>query len=102
MHIPPFDNKNKPIIGIENNIVPNIYFNIVKLSKDEEFSICLKDHEICIVPATGTIEVKITGKIFENIGNRTTDVWDGEPECIYIPCNQEALIKCISKKRDLC
>ena len=42
MHIPPFDNDNKPIIDIENNIVPNIYFNIVKLSKNEEFSICLK------------------------------------------------------------
>ena len=38
MHIPPFDNKNKPLIDIENNIVPNIYFNIVKLSKDEEFT----------------------------------------------------------------
>ena len=29
MHIPPFDNDNKPIIDIENNIVPNIYFNTV-------------------------------------------------------------------------
>ena len=43
MHIPPFDNDNKPIIDIENNIVPNIYFNIVKLSQNEEFSICLKN-----------------------------------------------------------
>ena len=42
MHILPFDNDNKPIIDIENNIVPNIYFNIVKLSKNKEFSICLK------------------------------------------------------------
>ena len=36
MHIPPFDNDNKPIIDIENNIVQNIYYNIVKLSKNEE------------------------------------------------------------------
>ena len=101
MHIPPFDNDNKPIIDVENNIVPNIYFNIVKLSKDEEFSICLRDHEICIVPATGTIEVNIGGKTFENVGNRITDVWDGEPECVYIPCNQNSLIKCISKNCEL-
>ena len=101
MHIPPFDNDNKPIIDVKNNIVPNIYFNIVKLSKDEKFSICLKDHEICIVPATGTIEVNIGGKTFENIGNRTTDVWDGEPECVYIPCNQKSLIKCVSKNCEL-
>ena len=101
MHIPPFDNDNKPIIDIENNIVPNIYFNIVKLSKNEEFSICLKDYEICIVPATGTIEVNIGGKTFENVGNRITDVWDGEPECVYIPCNQKSLIKCVTKKCEL-
>ena len=56
MHIPPYENNNKPIIDIENNIIPNIYFNIIKLSKGEEFAICLKGYEICIVPATGSID----------------------------------------------
>ena len=60
MHIPPYENNNKPIIDIENNIIPNIYFNIIKLSKGEEFAICLKGYEICIVPATGSIAVSYT------------------------------------------
>ena len=94
-------NNNKPIIDIENNIIPNIYFNIIKLSKGEEFAICLKGYEICIVPATGSIDVEISNKTFKNIGNRKTDVWDGEPECIYIPCNQEAKIKCVSRNCEL-
>ena len=38
---------------------------------------------------------------FKNIGNRKTDVWDGEPECIYIPCNQEVKIKCVSRNCEL-
>ena len=101
MHIPPYENNNKPIIDIENNIIPNIYFNIIKLSKGEEFAICLKGYEICIVPATGSIDVEISNKTFKNIGNRKTDVWDGEPECIYIPCNQEAKIKCVSRNCEL-
>ena len=29
MHIPPFDNKNKPIVDLDDNHVPLNYFNIV-------------------------------------------------------------------------
>ena len=35
MHIPPFDNQNKPIIDINDDHVPLTYFNIVKLKKGE-------------------------------------------------------------------
>ena len=49
-----------------------------------------------------SIDVEISNKTFKNIGNRKkTDVWDGEPECIYIPCNQEAKIKCVSRNCEL-
>ena len=37
MHIPPFDNQNKPIVDIDDNHVPLNYFNIVKLNKDQSF-----------------------------------------------------------------
>ena len=33
MHIPPFDNQNKPIIDVNDEHVPLTYFNIVKLKK---------------------------------------------------------------------
>jgi len=32
MHIAPHNNKNQPIVDIENDLVPLNYFNIVKLS----------------------------------------------------------------------
>ena len=37
MHLPPFDNKNKPIVDTGDSRVPLNYFNIVKLKKDQSF-----------------------------------------------------------------
>ena len=37
MHIPPFDNKNIPIVDTNDKNVPLNYFNIVKLKKDQSF-----------------------------------------------------------------
>ncbi len=75
MHIPPFDNKNKPIVDIEDSRVPLNYFNIVKLNKDQSFEYQTPGYETCIVPATGTINVEIEGIKVESLGNRKVDVW---------------------------
>ena len=37
MHIPPFDNKNLPIVDINDSRVPLNYLNIVNLQKDQSF-----------------------------------------------------------------
>ena len=52
MHIPPFDNQNKPIVDINDSNVPLTYFNILKLKKGELFSYQIPGYETCIVPAT--------------------------------------------------
>ena len=39
MHIPPFDNENKPIVDMDDKKVPLNYFNIVKLKKDQSFEL---------------------------------------------------------------
>ena len=68
MHIPPFDNKNKPIVDIEDSRVPLNYFNIVKLNKDQSFEYQTPGYETCIVPATGKINVEIEGIKVESLG----------------------------------
>ena len=98
MHIPPFDNKNKPIVDIEDSRVPLNYFNIVKLNKDQSFEYQTPGYETCIVPATGTINVEIEGIKVESLGTRTVDVWDGEPEGVYVPTGQTGEIICLSEK----
>ena len=96
MHIPPFDNENKPIVDMDDKKVPLNYFNIVKLKKDQSFEYITPGYETCIVPATGTINVNIEGFKTNNLGTRTLDVWDGEPEGVYVPSGVKASFDAIN------
>lgn len=92
MHIAPYDNRNKPIVDIDDATVPLNYFNIVKLEADQAFDYQVPGYETCIVPATGSVDVEIEGFSAENIGGRGEDVWDGEPEGVYVPSGAKATI----------
>ncbi len=96
MHIPPHDNQNKPIVDADNALVPLNYFNIVKLKRGESFDYSVPGFETCVVPATGTVDVDVDGAVFERVGNRGTDVWDGEPEGVYAPVGAKVRITCVS------
>jgi len=85
MHIAPHDNANRPIVDREDALVPLVYFNILRLKAGETFDYRTPGYETCIVPATGTVTVETTGETFTDIGHRGVDVWDGEPEGVYIP-----------------
>ena len=101
MHIPPFENKNKPIVDIDDTRVPLNYFNIVKLKKGQTFEYCIPGYETCIVPATGCTDIEVEGENYLNIGKRVIDVWDGEPEGVYIPTNTKSLIICKSENAEI-
>lgn len=90
MHIAPYDNQNTPIVDADDPTVPLNYFNIVKLKAGEAFDYQVPSYETCIVPATGTVDIEVEGLRFGAIGNRGVDVWDGEPEGVYIPSGARA------------
>ena len=92
MHIAPHDNANRPIVDVDDAVVPLTYFNIVNLKAGEVFDYRVEGYETCIVPATGTVTVEVAGETYKDIGNRGADVWDGEPEGVYIPANTGARI----------
>lgn len=96
MHIPPYDNKNIPLVDVDDSLVPLNYFNIVKLAKGEAFEYQVPGYETCIVPATGTLNVEIEGVNFNSLGNRGVDVWDGEPEGVYVPVGAKVIMSCVS------
>ena len=100
MHIAPYDNANKPIVDAENSTVPLNYFNIVKLKKGEAFTYRVPGYETCIVPATGTIDVDVESVAFANLGRRGEDVWDGEPEGVYVPVGASVTIVCMSDETE--
>lgn len=85
MHIAPYDNANQAIVDINDPLVPLTYFNIVKLKARDHFDYRLPGYETCIVPATGTVTIEVASETFREIGNRDADVWDGEPEGVYVP-----------------
>ena len=101
MHIPPFDNQNKPIVDIDDANVPLNYFNIVKLSKGQAFSYSVPGYETCIVPATGSVNVDVEGERYADLGTRTANVWDGEPEGVYVPSGAKATFNCVSDPRKI-
>ena len=97
MHIAPFDNQNHPIIAANDPLVPLVYFNIVKLRPGETFVSQVPGYETCIVPATGTVNVATDGQTFTAIGLRRANVWDAEPEGVYVPSGASALITCTAQ-----
>lgn len=96
MHIPPYDNQNTPIVDVDHPLVPLNYFNIVKLRRGDTYESVVPGYETCIVPATGSVDVSVDGASFPALGNRGVDVWDGEPEGVYVPTGIHARITCIS------
>jgi 5-deoxy-glucuronate isomerase len=97
MHIPPYDNRNEPIVGPSHPLVPLTYFNIVKLKRGQTFAYAVPGYETCIVPATGIIRVSVGGQTHDDLGGRGVDVWDGEPEGVYVPTGMEARFTCVSE-----
>jgi 5-deoxy-glucuronate isomerase len=101
MHFPPFDNLNAPIIDADDARVPLNYFNIVKLTQGQAFEYRVPGYETSIVPATGTVDADIEGEAFTGIGQRMKDVWDGEPEGVYVPSGARARFVCASAEAEV-
>jgi 5-deoxy-glucuronate isomerase len=105
MHIPPYENKNLPVVDVDDADVPLAYFNIVKLNKGEAFVSSVPGYETCLVAAHGTIDVSIERKgaasmLFNAIGERAS-VWDGEPSAVYVPVGCSARFVCRSETAEI-
>ncbi|WP_298436329.1 5-deoxy-glucuronate isomerase [uncultured Jannaschia sp.] len=101
MHIPPHDNGNAPIVDVDDATVPLNYFNIVKLTEGQSFDYRVPGYETCIVPATGTVTVETGGETYADIGTRRVDVFEGDPEGVYVPTDTGARITCRSEAAEV-
>jgi 5-deoxy-glucuronate isomerase len=101
MHIAPYDNQNRPVIGADHPVVPLVYFNIVRLVRGDRFASRVAGYETCVVPATGTVDVMVEGEGFAGIGQRRLNVWDAEPEGVYVPTGLTAEITCMSDRAEV-
>ncbi|MEM9631184.1 MAG: 5-deoxy-glucuronate isomerase, partial [Pseudomonadota bacterium] len=101
MHFPPYDNKNEPIINVDDSRVPLNYFNIVKLTRGQAFEYAVPGYETAVVPATGSVDVDVEGEVYPAVGLRGADVWDGEPEGVYVPSGAKAQLVCVSDEAEV-
>jgi 5-deoxy-glucuronate isomerase len=105
MHLPSYDNHNLPIVDVSDADVPLAYFNRVMLKNGEQFVSHVAGYETCLVPAHGTIDVKVSGaglqdRSFEAIGERAS-VWEGEPSAVYVPVGCTARLVCRSATAEI-
>ncbi len=101
MHIAPHNNRNQAIVDVDNDNVPLVYLNIVKLKMGEAFEYQVPGYETCIVPATGTVDVDVEGQSYKTIGGRGVDVWDGDPQGVFVPTGATSTIVCVSEATEV-
>ena len=100
MHIPIHDNQNQPIVDRDHPNVPLCFFNIVKLKKGETYSFRIEGYETCVVPATGSVDVHAGPETYPGVGKRM-DIWERNPEGVYIPVGCETQLSCVSDDAEI-
>ena len=94
-HIEPFDNKNKPIVDIDNKTVPLVYFNRLFLKTNESSKYNLENHETMIVVVKGKVNIEVDDVKFSEVGKRDS-LWTGKPEGVYAGKDSHVKITSIS------
>ena len=91
MHIPDYDNHNAAIVDRDHARVPLCYFNRITLRPGQVFESVVDGYETCIVPATGSVDVRVAGQLFAHVGQRDR-LFAGDPEGVYVPVGAAATI----------
>ncbi len=99
-HIFPFNNENIPIVDSNNNMLQRSFFNRLTLQEGETFTHKAEGYETCIVLCDGSCDIIIKNEEFKAVGRRK-HVFDGKPDSVYVPLNQEAKIVCISETAEV-
>lgn len=92
-HIKPYNNNNLPIVAENNETVPLVYFNVVQLSKREQYTTQLSEYESVYVIAKGSCDISVNGVLFEAVGKRNS-LWEGKPDSVYVPLNAKVEVTC--------
>ncbi|MGL4240780.1 MAG: 5-deoxy-glucuronate isomerase, partial [Beijerinckiaceae bacterium] len=90
-HIRATDNRNDPIVGSADAVMPEIYFNILRLKRDETWSATLHGYEAAAVVMSGTCDITAGDVAFPGIGTRRS-IWDGPADSVYIPAGSPMTI----------
>ncbi len=76
------DNANNPILDRDNEVVPNTYFNLVRLRKNESYTYQLDKHETVSVVLKGSCSIAAGAIVYTHVGQRK-DIWSGKADAVY-------------------
>ncbi len=94
------DNRNSPIIDVNDSTLPKTYFNLIKLNKNQSYSYQLNDYESLIVILSGTADVATATADYRKLGKRK-DIWSGKAEAVYVGAGSEVAITAKSDKTEI-
>lgn len=92
--IPFYENKNQPIVGINDSILPNTYFNLIKVPANEETDFSLAGYEMLFVVLEGSCDITVDNELFQEVGRRK-DIWSGNADSVYAGTDGQIKIKAL-------
>ena len=95
-----YDNNNVPIVGENDSILPNTYFNLLKLQANAETVISPDKYEMLFVGLSGTCDITVDNELFSAVGRRK-DIWSGNADSVYAGTAGQVRIKALKKDAEL-
>ena len=77
-----YDNKNQPIITSGKTILALTYFNLVHLTKGQEYQAKVEGFETLYSVLSGNLDIEVNGTSFRSVGQRQ-DIWSGKADSVY-------------------
>lgn len=91
IHVKPYDNGNEAIVGMDDELVPRTYLNVVRLKDGEDYVSDVPGYETVCVPMEGTCDITIGEKVYSGVGKRDV-LFDDKPDGVYVPSGSSARI----------
>lgn len=86
-----FDNRNQPIVDIDSPILPDTYFNLLKLDQGQKMVTRLDHYETVYVVLRGSCDITVSGQVFNCVGSRN-DIWSGKADSVYATVGAEVTV----------
>ena len=93
--IPAYEAKNTPIVGAGDETLSLITFRLVRLISGAPLTLIESDHELCLVPFSGTVHMEVDGQRFDNVGGRN-DVFSGLADSVFVPANRRITLVAVT------
>jgi len=95
-----YDNNNVPVVGENDSILPNTYFNLLKLQANAETVISIDKYELLFVVLCGTCDITADNELFSAVGRRK-DIWSGNADSVYAGTAGQVRIKALKEDAEL-